>query len=109
MQNRIFYFIKHILSMCFHNTFQKLSQVYFPPKPVTCERPVRSPRLENLIKLTRDCKLSHYRQGCQVGHAGRERPEEMGANGQGGKGSGRDRAGGIVIHFVLWSLLAPLN
>lgn len=29
--------------------------------------------------------------------------------GEEGEGSDKDRTGGIVIHFVLWSLLAPLN
>lgn len=50
----------------------------------------RSSRLENLIKLAHGCKLSRYRQGCQVVPVARRRREgeapkgeEEGANGRG--------------------------
>lgn len=48
-----------------------------PLPPVTLPRggagPVIASRLENLIKLTHGCKLSRYRQGCQVGPVARRR------------------------------------
>jgi len=47
----------------------------------------QSVRLENLIKLTYGCKLSRYRQGCQVGPGARR---GCGAGGPGGAG-GRER------------------
>lgn len=53
--------IKHILS----TSFQELPQIYFLPKPVTCERSDHFGKFN--WTHARDCKLSRYRQGCQVG------------------------------------------